>query len=687
MEPIKPVNEITQDTIKERTADGGFLLNDEAAVKLVVDDTNRCDAWMNLNQWASGWTQSAIIYQSPAQASAFEGTSTARANVPKYTVSNHISAIIPKIVGGMFYDDPPFLLRPRPGTKQDIIRAKEALLSFQLDDMEFEEEVEKGLMQMALFGTMIMKWGWLDRKDQEKVYKRNVAPQRVSTAAGLVPVHSDESDSFEVTYQEHIRQRPWIKFCDVRNVLVDPGCRVGDIRRAKYVIYRDYCSYRDLDRLRQEPGYDIPDEAQLKDFFFRDRTQPRPDNLAATFTQNMRGWLQTAWQRNDKTTELPTETDLEILERWDNDTVYVILRHKEDCFLIRSEENPFHKLPFFSANWRDIPDSFYGQGLGLLIGSEQLVEQGLTNLCLDLIAYGLQPTAVRKRGFNAPTQQIRWKQGGIIDVDDDVDKAFKFLQMPPVPAEAWTAIQSMQSSAQQTSGANEQTTLGASSAGIKTTGMRSGTGASLVGAANAARLDGPTERFTKQIFVPWLYEMDELNNDRLSAKMLREIISDQSADAVDVDHIDFRNAKLDFEVLAGAHLGAKKEMAQFLPFIVQLINNPTFESMIQQAGYKFDSIALFKSFCDASGWRYSQEFMVPMTAQEKQQAQANSPAAIQQQKGQQAQQQQGNQFQHEQQMQNAEQYGRASNEVVRVALEHALTNDELGTNPKTEDVY
>lgn len=107
MEPIKPVNEITQDTIKERTADGGFLLNDEAAVKLVVDDTNRCDAWMNLNQWASGWTQSAIIYQSPAQASAFEGTSTARANVPKYTVSNHISAIIPKIVGGMFYDDPP----------------------------------------------------------------------------------------------------------------------------------------------------------------------------------------------------------------------------------------------------------------------------------------------------------------------------------------------------------------------------------------------------------------------------------------------------------------------------------------------------------------------------------------------------------------------------------------------------
>src|SRR6266478_1383016 len=244
----------------------------------------------------------------------------------------------------------------------------------------------------------------------------------------------------------------------------------------------------------------------------------------------MMGYLQHAKPSSYKPSADPNQAPLEMLEYWDAEKVIVILLYNGHNILIRNEANPFVKVPFFSANWRNIPDNFYGQGLGMLIGSEQIVEQGVTNLALDLLAYCLQPVALRKRGFNAPTQNTRWEQGGIIDVEEDVEKAFKFLQMPTPPQEAFAFIQQSQASGASTSGANEQVIQGAGHAGISTTGMRSGTGAAAVVAANASRLDGPTGRFVRQVFEPWLHQMDELDNDLLPTSVIRDILGEELGD-------------------------------------------------------------------------------------------------------------------------------------------------------------
>ncbi len=67
---------------------------DDAAVKLVIDDAARADNFINVNQWASGWTLTDIIYQSPATQSVFDGGNVGQANVPKYILSNHVSTIL-----------------------------------------------------------------------------------------------------------------------------------------------------------------------------------------------------------------------------------------------------------------------------------------------------------------------------------------------------------------------------------------------------------------------------------------------------------------------------------------------------------------------------------------------------------------------------------------------------------------
>lgn len=690
---LTPASEITADNMRMDSETDTYQFSDAAALKLVLDDANAADTFINLNQWASGWTMADTLYQSPAASSAFDGGNVAQANVPKFMVSNHISSIVPKLMSGIFYEDPPFLLRPHPGTKQEVIRAKSALFSAQLYEMQFEEESERALDQMALLGTCVMKWGYLQFDEKIRSFARVAAKMTVEGAPGTQPTVLDtpESDDFEIVYTSRQVSRPWIRYCDLRSILVDPGCRYGDIRRANWVVYRDYATYSDLEHLRGVDGYDIPSEEVLKSIFLSNPTSG-PDNISMTIPEGMRGYLQHSTPRSYKTTADPTKTPIQVLERWDKEKVIVILSFNNINILIRNEPNPYGKIPFLSANWRNIPDSFYGQGLGQLIGAEQLVEQGITNLALDLLAYGLQPMAVQKRGMNVLTQNTRWRQGGIIVVDEDVEKAFKFLQMPNVPGEAWQFIQQAQSSSAATSGANEQVVQGAGAMGVRSTGMRSGTGAAAVIQANASRLDGPDGRFVRQVFEPWLYQMDELNNEFLPTSVLKRVLGEELGTAYQVDHIDFRNAKIEYEVLAGAKLGAKKEMAQFLPLLLNMFNNPTFAQNISDAGYRFDGLAIFKAFADSAGWKFSQDFLVPMDPVQKQKHDANSPAALQQKQAQTAQQLQAQKleaekqadllkFQHEETIEDQKQLGKAAGEVTRQAFEHAATSETVNGTP------
>src|SRR5277367_3587024 len=135
---VNPAAEITDDNMTLDSETDTFQFEDRAAVKLVLDDTEMAENYINVLQWASGWTLADTLYQSPASVSAFDGGNVAQANVPKFLVSNHISSIVPKLIEGIFYETPPFLLRPLPATSQEVVRAKTALFSQQLWEMKFE---------------------------------------------------------------------------------------------------------------------------------------------------------------------------------------------------------------------------------------------------------------------------------------------------------------------------------------------------------------------------------------------------------------------------------------------------------------------------------------------------------------------------------------------------------------------
>ena len=603
---IEPTREILRSDLK--LTDVGPIYNDDAAVAICVKDWDTCVQFIETQKWAVKWLESDTLVQSPGQVSAFAAGAGPRCSVPNFLLSNTLDVIVPKIVGGMTYEDPFFLLRPRPGTTQATVDQKTAIFSYQFADMNYVETLEQSIYDAALLGTTILKWGWLEESRQFRKFKRKSTPQTIETAVGYkTVVHTEDSDTIEFEMVTQENRRPYIEKKEMGRVMGDPACKVGDIRKAKWVSEWGYADWEDLERLRELPDYDIPAKEVLLEWFFRDKSSARNDTQILAIPESMRAYLMHAAPQNFPTSADPLRASLGIIERQDANSIIVVLMHGNDCILIRNSSNPFAYVAkqagstghtYLSSTWRPLRDSQYGQGLGQIVGTRQVVAQGTENLALEVLAYPLHPTFTRVMGWNTQTQQIQLGTGDVLAVEgDDVRKGIGLLELPKVPGEAWQMLQYNKSESLESAGTDQNYSMGSSSAGIQNSGTRSGTGAQLKGQAVAGRLDGPIERYIRQVFTPFMYIMDNLNNELLPASDMRKILMDENpALAAGLDHVGYRNAQMKFEVLAGAHLGPKREMTQFLSVIEQIAINPALLQAAADADLKFNFSTWFKTF-------------------------------------------------------------------------------------------
>lgn len=633
-----PNVEIQQEDLR-LNADGSYTYSDDAACKIAVRDLDSFDAYLSQQDWAARWTECDTLVQSPQTATPWGDGEGPSASVPNFLLSNTLDAIIPKIVSGLTYEDPPFLLRGFPNTTQEMIDAKTAIFAFQLQDMDFRNELFGITYDCGLRGTVICKWGWREEKHTERVFKRKGQPIQIESEVGFTATLQTE-DSEAIDFEEVIYtvRRPYLEKKDLARVGADPACKDPDIRKAKWTVERTYADWTDLEKLRQVPDYSIPDKRVLIDWFFRDKQTASPDNQVMTRPEAMRAFLVHALQQNYPTSADPLRASLEIIERQDEHAIIAVLRHGSDCVLIRNSKNPYAAISkmaggaghqYLSSVWRPLRDSMYGQSLGQIIGSRQMVAQGTENLALEVLAYPLNPTFTRVRGWNPLPQQISLGTGDVLEVEgDDVRKGIGLLEMPRVPPEAWETLRFNKAEALESAGANQQVTMGAGAVGNSATGLRNATSASAVIGAAAGRLDGPVERIINQIFTPFLFIMDALNNQLLPTADIRKLLTDKGVSVAKFDHVQYRNTKVAFEVLAGAHLGPKREMTQFLSVIEQIAINPTLVQAAAEADMAFNFAGWFKTFSELSGFRFSQNFFVPMTPQQKKRRDQNTQAAL-----------------------------------------------------------
>lgn len=679
-QPVRdPHADITIQEAKVALSNNG-IFSDDPALALVVQDTERAESEENRRSWITGWNSARDLYNSLYCPQYWPGTQIEAASVNFFTVATAINGINPQVLAGLFYENPPFIVQERSGTSAQLARAVSDLLGYQLEDIGFDEEIRLGGMNFLLFGTAIWQYGWEKFTTERTILKRKT-PRVVVKAT--VPGAKDtylSDDELEEEIIEEVTDRPTFEhIINLREVLVDPGLAVPDIRKAKYVVRRRYMTWDDLDKLRGREGYNIPSKEELLKLFFPPR-EPVESNVSEDGGRNPL-WDARAEPRWDDTTADPFQKPLEVLERWDNKTYIVVLQKKA---VIYNGQNVYRKIPFLSVGWWDTPGAFWSIGLGRTIGTEQRLQTGTTNLMLNMANLKLNAPFVRVRGKSIPTQSVRIGPNRMIEVDQKGD--LEVLHFDGPVQEVGQILGGSQSRVDTVSGNSPMSGSGIAGASGHSNLARTATGAQglLQGASNA--ISECVDKLSRQVIVPLLYAMQEMNRAMLPPSQLRFIMSDELQHEYlenGGDEVDILNAKVKFKVLAGAKMQTRRLMTQALPLISQFLGNPQLIEQLALEGKKVAIDELIRLWLEMAELKDVADLIVPMTQEDFQRRQQASQGGVQQQKFQQQQQLLQQKAAQQEAQADASNVALSAREVLRAAFKKAVEPEEFTGEPNT----
>lgn len=610
--------------------DGGPVKTDDAALNLVIQDLERAEKFIMARLWMSEWRVAKSLYEAPVRQTYWRDTLVPRSSNSFPLVAQHVRAILDQAVPAVFPGSTPFAVEPSSAPRQ-VARAWEKILSYQFRQANVKAQIRLIMKDAEIFGTGLGKFGWESFPRERTIYKRAQSPVEVPAAVPGGPTHTlntKESDELEEqTITEYV-SKPYFKRVQINHLLVAPGLREPDVREADYVVYRDYPTIRDLNRKRDFEGYDIPSEAEL-----RAMAEPPAENAPSSVMENEGTAYPTQGHRPlprylDES-EDPLEHKLEILEYWTKDVCIVVLQRK---LVIRNIGNPYGVIPFVSCYWDDIPGTFYAFGIPRRIGGMQTHIQGLRNTRLDDIQMNLMKMWKVKKGSNIAAQPIRMYPGACFKVDDMEN--FTPLEMQPIMQEAYKEEEVLVADAERTTGANPMTIQGSAAPGVRSTGMRTATGASAVTQASSARVQSFVDIVCEQVMLPVAYSFLKMDRMWLEPSTMRKIVGENYWREMEKEHygdllVDTCNHEdIEFKLLAGSNLASKEKMGQSLPLYAELLQAQPTQAGLQAGGLKFNWIEFARRVEEVTGWDSPDDMFIPLTDEDKQRAMQSNPKVL-----------------------------------------------------------
>lgn len=595
--------------------------DDRAAASMIVQDYNRARSALENDGWMLQIEDNDILYQSPRLPS----DDPNRARVSRFTVNNQANTMADACRDGLFSQKPPFLLRPRGETTQKHVDAWTALLDVLLDRMKFRYWVGLGVDSQTLHGTGIWKCGWSSRT--RIVMKRvpKAAPEQLAMPAGTQKVNTIASDSYDLKPETITESYPWLENRMIGTTVFDPGWRTPNAPElCGFVVDNDYPTWEDLEIVRKDPNYDIPDSETLKAHCFATTSESAAQGTSIEQNLSREGSpVLHADNRNRSTTINPLQQPMQMLERWDGSQCKAALIINGWVVVIRNNEHHLGRIPHFTANWRNILNTGWGMGMGKLVGGDQRLEQGTLNHALNLLAYMFNPVILHGLGANAPTQNRTVRAGGFWGVQTepggDVKKAMAVMDMPQVPPMAWEFIQYAKSSSEETSGA-DQTFMQGNLQGKGSSAARTATGAGRIAAKADGRVQTPVENLELGLFIPYLTMLIDMVKMYMPTEEIRQILKGKLAAEImqDFDAGKFLEADLEVEMLAASKMASKNAMAQQLPLLMQVLQTPQLLEQLHAEGKTIDISVLLDILFQVSEFRIEDEIIRDMTDKEQQ---------------------------------------------------------------------
>jgi hypothetical protein len=610
------------------------------ALREVVQNCERARNFVQTRGLHAQWGSADELWEARVKAEPWPGTNISKSHLGIPLVQSHTTTLLNQITSAFFADPRPFAVDPRPGTQADVARANEAILQWELDQTDFQEEFELFGQSMLLYGTAIARVGWDTHKRVVRKYRRKGDPLVVPAGVGTEEIHPEDYDTIIAEDVVTEINRPYFINQNLKYILVDPQLRIPDIQKANYVGCIDYFDVNDLDALRDQVITDedgnpvggfknIPPREVLELLVTPQKTESTMINPLETDNYGGYGnprWfeLAKAMPRWDDTNADPLKKPFMVVEYYTRDRYIVVLQNK---LVIRNDRNPYGRIPFVSSVYITNPDSFYGRGIARLIGTEQQLQQGTINSALDIEHLRLSGAGVRQNSLSSMTQDLRLSPGKLFNVPDvNQFKLFQFDSMMPT-AEAIMGASDQR--AQRFTGANQISVQGQMPISGSNL-FRTKAGIDLMGGGTDIRMQALVERLTNLVFIPTLEMFTYMNAENLSPSQYKQILSEELDIAYQGDTFDIIKGSYRFSIAAGARLRAQKAMVN-LPFIMQFFADPNVMQHMAVQGITFDFLEWIKMASNQMELPNQSSLIRPMTDEEKkayeQQQQSQAQAA------------------------------------------------------------
>lgn len=610
---------------------------DDAAATLVWQDYQNAKNYVENNSWLLEWQHSDILYQSPTLDRYPRAEGGRPPRISRYLVAKDTRTMATQVKRALFGDQQPFMLRPIGETTQKEADAWTALISQLLKRMKFKYNCGLLIDSQVLQGTGMGRPIWDERKVTIKRRVRKNPVDKINLPiTGSKDIPSVESDDFKTVPE--VRTECWPRFEYRRLGTTLPGPKWATpndlVESGDYVIDVDFVNYYDLIRMRELVCYEnIPDDKTLKDWFLNNPSGSAREGSQIESTMSAQGSSVThAEGRNRQMSEDPLLKPVLMLERWDEELVQTIIEFDGRKLLIRNEEHGLGGHWHVAANWWSIDNCGYGMGIGRLVGPDQRINQGVTNECLKMIAYPFNAPIIHDRGVNAPTQNVIQRFGGFWPLDlppgADIRKAVGFLDVPPVPPDAWKMLQLSQESSDNVSG-SDRAFMEGNIGKQGSSAARTATGANRVANKADDTIADPVDAVADGVIVPTIMFLIKMVKEKMPLEEIRRILKRDKAKIIltAIEEEQFLDAEFEVDVLAGQRLAAKAGIQQLIPFLLQVVQQPQLLQYLHEEGKTVDFDVILDLFLQVSELAQQPDIFRQMTDKELQQQQQQNPEA------------------------------------------------------------
>jgi hypothetical protein len=557
--------------------------------------------------------------------------------ISRYLVAKNTTTMATQVKRALFAEQQPFFLRPIGDSTQREVDAWTALISQLLKRMKFKYHCGLVVNSQVLQGTGMGKLGVETRTKKIKRRVRERPAARVSMpVTGQTDIPSVETDKFKTVTDTEEETWPFFEYRRLGTTLPDPKwCTPNDIgESAKYTIDVDYVNGYDLIEMRAMKCYEnIPADATLIAWMMNNASGSAPAGSQIEDSMTAQGSAVThAEGRNRQMSEDPLLKPVLLIERWTDEIVQTLISYEGRHLVIRNEEHDLGVDPHVACNWWSIDNCGYGMGLGRLDGPDQRINQGVTNEALKMLAYPMNAPILIDRGLNAPTQNVIQRLGGFWALDlppgGDIKKAVGFMEMLPIPPDAWKWIAASQQSADSLAGADKAMMQG-NIGSPGSSAARTATGANRVANKADDTIADPVDAVAEGVIVPTILFLIKLVKEKMPLEEIRRILKRDKAKIIltAIEEEQFLDAEFEVDVLAGQRLAAKAGIQQLIPFMLQVVQQPQLLQFLHEEGKTIDFDVMLDLFLQVSELTQQPDIFRQMTPKELQQQQSQNPTA------------------------------------------------------------